>query len=132
MRKTFIARVAFATMALAAGPASGNSEAPYLAGDGLKAAFAGATLIGTDWAEYYAPDGAIVGRVRYFGVLHDFTGRWIPKVDQVCFDYERPQYNTCSKFRRFGDQMRHFAADGKPKKDGESRRLLGNRLDEFR
>lgn len=84
------------------------------------------------WAEYYAPDGLIVGKVRYLGTLRDFSGRWSVRNDQVCFAYEWPQYDTCSKFRLFGQRMRHYAADGRPKADGQSRRLAGNRLADFR
>jgi hypothetical protein len=109
-----------------------DSEEPYLIGDRLIASFAGATLIGSNWAEYYAPDGSILGKVRYLGVLHEFNGRWTVKRDEVCFEYDRSEYNTCSRFRRSGDRMRHFGPDGKPKADGESRRLPGNRLAEFR
>ena len=96
------------------------------------ASFAGATFIGSNWAEYYAPDGEVIGKVRYLGILRDFTGRWVVKLDQVCFEYELSEFNTCSKFRRVGDHMRHFGPDGKPKSDGESRRVPGNRLEEFR
>jgi hypothetical protein len=124
--------VALVTCALPVNPARGDSEAPYLAGDGLIAAFSGATLIGSNWAEYYAPDGALVGKVRYLGILREFTGRWIVRQDQVCFEYERSVYNTCSRFRLVGDRMLHFGADGKPKVDGESKRLPGDRLEEFR
>lgn len=115
-----------------AAPVLADGHESYLIGDGLIASFAGATLIGSNWAEYYAPDGTIIGKVKYLGMVRDFTGRWTAKEDQVCFEYQRSQYNTCSKFRRAGDQMRHFAADGKPKNDGVSRRLSGNRLEEFR
>jgi hypothetical protein len=121
--------LALASAAVAAAP---ESEDPYLIGDGLIASFVGVTLIGSNWAEYYAPDGAIIGKVRYLGILREFTGRWIVNRDQVCFEYERSEFNTCSKFRRSGDRMRHFGPDGEPKADGESRRLPGNRLEEFR
>jgi len=107
-------------------------ETPFLSGERLAAAFAGATLIGSNWAEYYAPDGVIVGKVRYLGIVRHFRGRWIARDDRVCFEYERAEYNTCSKFRLLGERMWHFAIDGRPKKDGESRRLPGNRLEEFR
>lgn len=93
---------------------------------------AGATLVGGNWAEYYAPDGRIFGRVRYLGLLHEFTGRWRARLDRICFEYELSQYNTCSKFRLVGDRMRHFDVDGKPKPDPESRRFPGNRLGELR
>lgn len=112
--------------------AAASDEEPFLIDDALAAAFAGATLIGSNWAEYYAPDGTIVGKVRHLGLLRDFTGKWFVRRDQVCFEYRWPQYNTCSKFRRSGNRMRHFGADGEPKPDGESRRLPGNRLEEFR
>jgi hypothetical protein len=119
-------------LCLVARSAFGENEEPYLVGEGLIAAIAGATLIGSNWAEYYAPDGTIVGKVRYLGMLREFNGRWTVTRDQVCFEYEMSRYDTCSKFRRVGDRMRHFGADGKPKPDAESRRLPGNRLEEFR
>ncbi len=119
-------------LALLASPLFATGEEDFLPGDALMAAFTGATLIGSDWAEYYAPDGAIAGRVRYFGRIRHFAGRWFVKRDQVCFEYELAQYNTCSKFRREGDRMRHFAAGGERKADGESRRFPGNRLEDFR
>jgi hypothetical protein len=132
VRARVIATIGLVTLALTSTAARGNQEEPYLAGDALTAAFADVTLIGSNWAEYYAPDGVIVGKVRYLGMLHEFTGRWIVKRDQVCFEYKRSEYNTCSKFRVLEGQMRHFGADGKPKRDGISRRLQGNRLEEFR
>lgn len=119
-------------LACGAATAQESGEKPFLADDALVAAFADATLIAPNWAEYYAPDGVIVGKVKYLGILRSFNGRWIVKHDQVCFEYQRAEYNTCSKFRRVADRMRHFALDGTPKADGESRRLAGNRLDEFR
>jgi hypothetical protein len=127
-----MATFALVTLACTTTAVLGEGDERFLAGEALSAAFAGATLIGSNWAEYYAPDGAIIGKVRYLGVLRQFTGRWSIRQDQVCFEYERPQFNTCSRFRRLGDRMRHFGADGRPKADGESRRLPGNRLDEFR
>lgn len=111
--------------------AAGESDDAYLVGDALRSVFVGATLIGTNWAEYYEPDGVIVGKVRYLGIVRDFSGRWSVKRDQVCFEYELRQYDTCSKFRLVGDRLRHFGADGRPKPDGESRRLSGNHLDAF-
>ncbi len=107
-------------------------DAPFLSDDALVATFAGATLIGGHWAEYYTPEGEIVGKVRYLGMLHDFKGRWRVRDGHVCFEYERKEYDTCSKFRLAGERMRHFDSDGKPKRDAESRRLSGNRLDQFR
>jgi len=129
--KTVLGAAASMLLCLASAMAAGDNEEPYLTADGLIAAFAGATLIGSNWAEYYAPDGTIAGKVKYLGLIHRFTGHWIVRQNQVCFEYQRSEYNTCSMFRRIGDHMRHFAADGKPKADGESRRLPGNRLDEF-
>jgi hypothetical protein len=123
--------LALSSAAFLAAPVHADEE-DYLADDALAAAFAGATLIGPNWAEYYAPDGTIIGKVRHLGLLRDFTGRWFIRLGQVCFEYRWSQYNTCSKFRRSGDLMRHFGADGKPKPEGESRRLPGNRLEEFR
>jgi hypothetical protein len=119
-------------LCLVARSALADNEEPYLDGEGLIAAVAGATFIGSNWAEYYAPDGTIVGKVRYLGMLREFRGRWTAKRDQVCFEYEMSRYNTCSKFREVGDRMHHFGADGRPKPDAESRRLSGNRLGEFR
>lgn len=107
-------------------------DAAYLTDDALASTLAGATLIAKRWAEYYTPDGEIVGRVRYLGLLHDFRGRWRVRDGHVCFEYDRKEYNTCSKLRLVGDRMFHFDSTGKPKNDGESRRLSGNRLDEFR
>jgi hypothetical protein len=125
--------IVIATLILVANhPAPGAAEESYLTGEALIALFADATLIGSNWAEYYAPDGTITGKVRYLGLVHSFTGRWIVTRDLVCFEYQSTQYNTCSRFRQSGDQMRHYGADGKPKRDGESRRLAGNRLEEFR
>jgi len=98
----------------------------------LIASFAGATLIGSNWAEYYAPDGTITGKMRYLGLVHSFTGRWTVRRDLVCFQYQHAQYNTCSRFRQSGDRIRHYGADEMPKRYGESRRLVGNRLDELR
>jgi hypothetical protein len=118
-------------LCLVARSASGDDGEPYLVGEALIVAFAGATLIGPNWAEYYAPDGAIVGKVKYLGIVRRFTGRWTARRDEVCFEYERPEYNTCSKFRLLGNRMLHFGTDGRPKKDPESRHALGNRLDEF-
>jgi len=124
--------VTAALILVAIHPAPGGPEESYLTGEALIASFADATLIGSNWAEYYAPDGTITGKVRYLGLMHSFTGRWIVTRDVVCFEYQRAQYNTCSRFRQSGDQMQHFGIDGNPKRDGESRRLPGNRLDEFR
>ncbi|MFM9884268.1 MAG: hypothetical protein ACKVQT_14675 [Burkholderiales bacterium] len=109
-----------------------DTDDAFLAGEVLRATFVGATLIGGNWAEYYGHDGVIVGKIRYMGFLRDFTGRWIAKHDQVCFEYGRTEANTCSMFRRRGDRLFHFAPDGKPKSDHESKRLEGNRLDEFK
>src|SRR5215470_18081699 len=132
-QNSVVSGVALFTLTLtgAAAPAAGDNDGPYLVGDGLMASFVGATLIGSNWAEYYAPDGGIIGKVRYLGILRDFTGRWTVKRDQVCFEYEWSEFNTCSRFRRVGDHMQHFGPDGKPKTDGESRRLPGNRLEDF-
>ena len=124
--------VTAALVLLATHSAPGGCEESYLSGDALSASFADATLIGSNWAEYYAPDGTITGKVRYLGILHAFTGRWIIRSDLVCFEYQHAQYNTCSRFRRHGDLMRHYGTDGNPKRDGESRRLAGNRLEDFR
>ena len=55
---------------------------PFLVDEALATAFAGATLIGSNWAEYYAPDGTIVGKVRHLGLLRDFTGKWSVRRDQ--------------------------------------------------
>lgn len=64
-------------------PASDGSEEPYLTGETLIASFADATLIGSNWAEYYAPDGTITGKVRYLGLTHSFIGRWTVIGNQV-------------------------------------------------
>lgn len=121
---------------LLAGPGAARpalaEDAPFLSGDTLVAIISGATLIGGHWAEYYAPDGEIIGKVRYLGLVHAFRGKWRIRDDHVCFEYERREYNTCSRFRLLGDRMRHYDSDGKPKRDFESRRLNGNRLEEFR
>lgn len=109
-----------------------DAEQGFLSAEVLRGVFAGATLIGGNWAEYYDPGGSIVGKVRYLGVVRAFNGRWSVSGDAVCFEYDLRQYDTCSKFRLEGDRMRHFAADGQPKADGESRLLKGNRLDRFR
>lgn len=112
-------------------PASAENADAYLAGDALHSAFAGATLIGTHWAEFYLPGGKIIGRVRYLGLVREYAGRWSMQHDRVCFEYSRPEYNTCSHFRRRGEHLHHFGADGKPKRDGISRHFIGNRLELF-
>src|SRR5215470_7470626 len=87
-------------LCLFVGPSAARADdAPFLTSEVLAATFAGATLIGSNWAEYYAPDGVIVGKVRYLGIVRRFRGRWSVKDDHVCFEYERAEYNTCSKFR---------------------------------
>ena len=127
-------RIAITAVALlsAVTPLAAGTDDAFLAGEVLRTTFVGATLIGRNWAEYYADDGVIVGKIRYMGFLRGFTGRWIAKHDQVCFEYGRTEANTCSMFRRRGDKLFHFAPDGKPKADHESKRLDGNRLDEFK
>ncbi len=112
-------------------PTLADDAGPYLSGEELSATFAGATLIGAQWAEFYAPGGKIVGRVRYLGMTRDYGGRWIAHHDRVCFEYARPEYNTCSHFRRRGAHLHHFGPDGRPKRDGISRHLPGNRLELF-
>ncbi len=127
-------RNALTVLALSGALASlaADTDDAFLAGEVLRTTFTGATLIGRNWAEYYAHDGVIVGKIRYMGFLRDFTGRWIAKHDQVCFEYGRTEANTCSMFKRRGDRLFHFAPDGKPKADHESKRLDGNRLEEFK
>jgi hypothetical protein len=104
----------------------------YLVGEGLRTTFAGATLLGNTWVEYYATDGTIVGKFRYLGFVREFAGRWIAKHDHVCFEYARTEANTCSKFRRRGERIFHYGFDDKPKRDPESLRFVGNRLDAFK
>lgn len=113
------------------GAAHADEREPFLVGDELHAMFAGATLIASHWAEFYMPGGKLIGRVRYLGVTREYAGRWSSHHDRVCFEYTRPEYNTCSHFRRRGEHLHHFGPDGKPKRDGISRRLPGNRLDLF-
>ena len=115
-----------------AAPVRAASDEAYLVGESLVAAIAGATLIGSNWAEYYAPDGKIAGKFRYMGFVREFTGRWVANEDHVCFEYARTEANTCSRFRRRGERMLHFGFDDKPKKDPESRRLDGNQVDAFK
>lgn len=118
-------------LAICAGAAVADEREPYLVGDELRATFAGATLIGRNWAEFYMPGGKLLGRVRYLGVTREYAGHWSSHHDRVCFEYSRPEHNTCSHFRRRGEHLHHFGSDGSPKRDGVSRRWPGNRLELF-
>ena len=110
-----------------AGPAVSAQPPAYLADTALRETLIGHTLIGKDWAEYYEKDGSIRGRARYFGIAFDYTGTWKVTGQQVCYEYERKDRNTCSFLIRDGDVVRHFTTTGSPKFDGVARRVEGNR-----
>lgn len=106
------------------------AEASFLNDDSVRETIVGHTLKGVDWIEYYTADGAIFGKVRYFGI-RPFTGTWSVRAGKVCYDYGRAEVNTCSWLRRDGDKVTHHHQDGRLKKDGTARRFQGNRLDDF-
>jgi hypothetical protein len=100
----------------------------YLDNAGLRTALEGYTLIGKDWAEFYAPDGTIKGKARTMGTLRTYDGRWRVADGKVCYDYEGTLFDTCSRLRQESETVRHFTLDGQPKPDGVARRVKGDHV----
>lgn len=108
-----------------------NAQPTYLTGNSLRRAIEGHTLLGKDWAEYYAPDGTIFGKFRFWGV-HNYTGKWTADKERICYEYpERPSSNTCSRLTLTNNTITHYTMSGELKKDGVARRKSGNSLNEF-
>jgi len=104
----------------------------YVGGGELRSLLTDVTLMGVDWAEYYTPDGMIIGKGRWVGIVRRYSGRWSTAADHVCYHYGHKDFDTCSRLARHGDRVLHFALDGKPKKDGVASRWPGDRLSDFR
>ncbi len=51
----------------------------------------GNTAQGSDWTEYYKPGGVISGRSPNY-----YTGKWTVSGSVMCYDYDGPDYDTCS------------------------------------
>lgn len=110
-----------------------DADAPRFVGGGeLRSLLVDVTLMGVDWAEYYTPDGMIIGKGRWMGIVRRYSGRWSAAADHVCYHYGHKDFDTCSRLARQGDRVLHFGLDGKPKKDGVASRLPGDRLSDFR
>lgn len=106
-----------------------EAQPSYLTGSNLRDAINGQTLIGHDWAEFYKPDGTIIGKVRRFGIW-DYTGNWTASDDRICYSY--PDRNTCSRLTLNGNTITHYELSGEQKKDGVAQRLSGNALNQFK
>ena len=112
-------------LVLGAGTRAGYPATTYLTADEVRATLVGYTLTGKDWAEFYQSDGTLHGRLRTFGLNYD--GKWKVVDGKVCYEYQDPAQNRCSRLMRDGDTVRHFTVDGSPKPDGVARRFEGNR-----
>lgn len=110
-----------------------NAQSNYLTGNALQNAISGQTLLANDWAEYYAPDGTILGKARKVFVF-DYTGRWTAYEDKICYEYPKnPSSNTCSHLMLNNDTITHYTMSGEPKPDdGVAQRRSGNSLNEFK
>lgn len=117
-------------LATTAGSSRSEGDAGFLAGAELQKILSGHTLRGSEWAEYYEPNGMIRGKARLFGT-RSYGGRWSVQSDRVCYDYEGTSYDTCSRLRIQGTKVLHFDLHGKLKTDGVATRAEGNQLAAF-
>ena len=109
-----------------------NAQPTYLTGSKLRSAIEGQTLLAKDWAEFYALDGTIFGKVHYWGT-HDYTGKWTAYQDRICYDYpQNKQSNTCSRLTLNGNKVTHYTLKGEQKNDGVTLRKSGNALNQFK
>lgn len=104
------------------------ASAQHLRGDELRAAISGYTVSGKEWAEFYAPNGRISGRARYFGMVRNYVGRWTAHDDRICYAYENSSFDTCSRLELRENLLYHYSLDGRLKADGVGRRIEGNTL----
>jgi hypothetical protein len=121
-------RVLLCSLMLACLVASADSQPAYLDDAGLRTALQEHTLIGNDWAEFYAADGAIKGKGRQFGMVRTYSARWRISEGKVFYDYQGTAYDTWSRLARDGETIRHYTVDGEPKRDGVARRVKGDQI----
>jgi hypothetical protein len=108
-----------------------NAQSSYLTGNALRDAISGQTLLAKDWAEYYSPDGTILGKARRVFVF-DYTGRWTAYEDHICYEYPKnPSSNTCSRLTLNNNTITHYTMSGELKEDGVAQRRSGNSLNDF-
>ena len=95
-----------------------------LTADQIKETIVGNTasgvIEGTEWAEYYLPNGLIAG--SWGG--DKYQGNWSVKDGMWCLDYSGTDDDWCGRIAAEGDRVFYYTKDGKP--DGDASLAAGN------
>lgn len=123
-----VARVMLAAVVFVSVTVGAQPQPVYLNEKELRTTLEDHTLIGQNWAEYYAADGTIKGKARQFGFVRNYEARWRVADDTVSYDYEGTAFDTASHLSLSGETVRHYTMTNAPKADGVARRVKGNQV----